>query len=195
MDCQPTERPAEPSAVTIRDSTPEDMSAIQVIYAHHVLHGLASFEEVPPSVETLAARRERVLSLGLPYLVAVRDGAVAGYSYAAPYRERSAYRYTLEDSVYVADGLAGRGIGRALLSALLERCAAGPWRQMIAVIGDSGNAASIGLHRSLGFRKTGELKSTGFKFGRWVDTVEMQRALGPGDGRLPDDAGGDGAER
>ena len=168
-----------------RDSRDDDVPAVQRIYAAHVLHGLASFEETPPSVEELAERRRQVLARGLPYLVAEQDGEVLGYCYATPYRPRSAYRFTLEDSVYVARGGEGRGVGRLLLAALIARCEAGPWRQMIAVIGDSGNAASIGLHRSLGFAEAGLLRAVGFKFGRWVDSVLMQRPLNEGQETLP----------
>jgi L-amino acid N-acyltransferase YncA len=167
-------------AVTVRDARADDMAAVHAIYAHHVLHGLATFEEVPPSVDELIARRAAVIGAGLPYLVAERAGAVVGYSYASAYRPRPAYRHSIEDSVYVADGLAGRGIGAALLAALIARCEAGPWRQMIAIIGDTGNAASIALHRRYGFAPVGTLRAVGFKLGRWVDTVLMQRALGPG---------------
>ena len=173
------------SLITIRDATEADLPAVQSIYAHHVLHGLASFEETPPGVAEMAARRAAVLAQGLPYLAAETDGRVVGYAYAGAYRPRPAYRYAIEDSIYVADGMAGRGIGRALLAALIERCEAGPWRQMIAVIGDSGNAASIALHEALGFRQAGLFRSVGFKFGRWVDSVLMQRPLGPGDASLP----------
>jgi L-amino acid N-acyltransferase YncA len=179
----PAEAVAPP--VLIRDAAEADMAAVQAIYSHHVLHGLASFEETPPGVDEMLARREAVLQLGLPYLVAERDGGVVGYSYATAYRPRPAYRFTVEDSVYVAEGLAGRGIGSALLGELIARCEAGPWRQMLAVIGDSGNTASLGLHRRHGFAPAGTLRSVGFKFGRWVDTVLMQRQLGPGDETLP----------
>ncbi len=165
-------------ALIIRDARPSDMPAIEEIYAREVLQGLASFEEVPPTANDLLARRERVLALGLPYLAAELGGEVAGYGYASPYRPRPAYRHTVENSVYVADGLQGRGIGRALLSALIARCEAGPWRQMIAVIGNSGNTGSIALHASLGFERVGVLQAVGFKHGRWVDTVIMQRGLG-----------------
>lgn len=171
--------------VVIRDADEADMTAVQRIYAHHVLHGLASFEEVPPSVQDLIARRASVLAAGLPYLVAERDGEVVGYSYATGFRARSGYRHTIEDSVYVAEGLAGKGIGSTLLGALISRCESGHWRQMIAVIGDSGNAASIALHRRFGFRLVGTFGSAGFKLGRWVDVVFMQRALGAGDQTLP----------
>ena len=175
----------EGSTPIVRDSTAADMPAIQAIYAHHVMHGFASFEEAAPGVEELRSRRESVLALGLPYLVAELDGRVAGYCYAGPYRARAAYRYSLENSVYVREGLGGRGIGEALLRALIERCSAGPWRQMIAVIGDSANEPSIALHRKLGFRHVGTLEAVGFKFGRWVDSVLMQRALGEGSATLP----------
>ena len=161
------------------------MAAVQAIYAHYVLHGLATFEEVPPSVAELLSRRASVLELGLPFLIAELNGQVAGYSYATSYRLRPAYRYTIEDSVYVARGLGGHGIGSALLTALVARCEAGPWRQMLAVIGDSGNGGSIALHARLGFQPVGTLTSVGFKLGRWVDTVLMQRPLGSGDATLP----------
>jgi L-amino acid N-acyltransferase YncA len=171
--------------LVLRDAVEADMVAIQVIYAHHVSYGLASFEEVPPSVEELMARRNAVVAAGLPYLVAERQGTIVGYSHATAYRARTAYRFTVEDSVYVAEGFAGQGIGTALLQALVSRCEAGSWRQMVAIIGDSANAASIGLHRRMGFRPVGTLYSVGFKCGRWVDSVIMQRALGAGDGALP----------
>ncbi|MDE3122995.1 MAG: N-acetyltransferase [Paracoccaceae bacterium] len=172
-------------AVRVRDAQPSDMAAVQAIYAHHVLHGIATFEEIPPSVEEMQSRRAAVLAAGLPYLVAEIGGQVLGYAYATAYRPRPAYRHTVEDSVYVAEGQGGRGIGAALLTALIARCEAGRWRQMVAVIGNSGNAGSIALHRRLGFREVGTLTSVGFKLGRWVDTVLMQRALGPGDGTPP----------
>lgn len=177
--------PARAAAFAVRDAAEADMGAVQRIYAHHVLHGLATFEETAPPLEAMAARRQAALDLGLPYLVAEAAGEVLGYCYATPFRPRPAYRFTLEDSVYVAEGLAGRGIGAALLGALIARCEAGPWRQMLAVIGDSGNAASIALHRRFGFEPMGILRSVGFKFGRWVDTPILQRALGAGDRSLP----------
>ena len=171
--------------MNIRDAIDADLCDVQHIYAHHVMHGLASFEEIAPPVEELRARRDAVLALGLPYLVAELDAKVVGYAYATPYRSRSAYRHSLEDSVYVREGFSGRGIGAALLSELVARCSRGPYRQMIAVIGDSENAASIGLHRKLGFREVGTLEAVGFKFGRWVDSVLMQRSLGDGNQSLP----------
>lgn len=176
-------------SLIIRDAVEADMAAIQAIYAHHVLHGLATFEEVPPSVEDLDARRLAILAAGLPYLVAEDAGQVVGYCYAGIYRPRAAYRYTIEDSIYVANDQTGRGVGLALLGELIRRCEAGPWRQMLAVIGDSGNAGSIALHRRCGFEMAGTLRSVGFKLGRWVDSVIMQRALGEGDRNAPPSMG------
>lgn len=166
-------------SVLVRDTTEADMPAIQEIYAYEVLHGFATFEEVPPDVDELRSRRENVLSLGLPYLTAERDGVVAGYCYASFYRPRAAYRFTIENSVYVAKDQHRRGVGRALLAALIEKCEAGPWRQMIAVIGDSGNENSIRLHEHMGFQMIGTMPAVGFKFNRWVDSVLMQRGLTP----------------
>jgi L-amino acid N-acyltransferase YncA len=162
----------------VRDSREGDVAAIQAIYAHHVLHGTASFEEEPPPLSEMARRRADVLARGLPYLVAEIEGKVAGYSYATPYRTRSAYRFSIENSVYVDHARYRGGIGRALLSELIGRCEQGDWRQMIAVIGDSAHVASISLHASLGFRTVGTLEAVGFKFGRWLDSVLMQRRLG-----------------
>jgi phosphinothricin acetyltransferase len=169
----------------IRDSTEQDIAAVGAIYGHHVLHGSASFEEKPPSIDELTRRRADVLSRGLPYLVAEIDDEVIGYAYASPYRARSAYRFSIENSVYVDHRRHRRGIGRDLLATLIDRCERGPWHQMIAVIGDSANLSSIALHERLGFRTAGTLASVGFKFGRWVDTVLMQRALGAGGRTLP----------
>lgn len=171
--------------IIVRDATAEDLPAIQRIYAHHVLHGYASFEEVPPEAEEMARRFADVRSRGLPYLAAELGGTVRGYAYAGPFRPRSAYRHTVEDSVYVDHALTGRGLGRALLRALIARCSALGYRQMIAVIGRHGESRSVRAHAALGFLQSGELKSVGFKHGRWVDIVIMQRALGPGDTRLP----------
>lgn len=172
--------------IIVRDVMEVDIPAIQTIYTHEVLHGLATFEEVPPTTDELLSRRKIVLNLGLPYLAAELNSRVVGYSYATAYRPRPAYRNTIEDSVYVAEGMQGRGIGRSLLAALISRCEKGPWRQMVAVIGHSGNTGSIALHEHLGFRRVGTLEAVGFKLGRWVDTVLMQRALGAGSGALPD---------
>lgn len=157
----------------VRDSIEADVPAIHRIYCYHVLHGVASFEEEPPSVDELARRRHDVLARGLPYLVAEQDGGVVGYSYAGPYRPRAAYRYTVENSVYIDNDWHGRGIGAALLTELLARCTAHGCRQVIAVIGDK-SAASVALHRRMGFRMIGVLEGVGFKFGRWVDTTLMQ---------------------
>jgi L-amino acid N-acyltransferase YncA len=163
----------------VRDSRDEDMPKIHAIYGFHVLHGLGSFEEEPPSVDELSRRRADVIARGLPYLVAEMGGVVAGYSYAAPYRLRPAYRFTVENSVYVDESLRHRGVGYLLLSALIARCVECECRQMIAVIGDSENLASIALHERLGFIRIGTLRAVGFKFGRWVDSVLMQRPLDP----------------
>lgn len=176
------------SHLVVRNSTEADVPAVHRIYAHHVLHGLGSFEEEPPSAAELKRRRDDVIERGLPYLVADIDGTVVGYSYATLYRARSAYRYTVEDSVYVDEGVLRKGAGRALLSAVIARCEAGRWRQMVAVIGDSDNAASILLHESLGFRLVGTLRAVGFKMGRWADTVLMQRELGAGERTPPGSA-------
>jgi L-amino acid N-acyltransferase YncA len=176
-------------AMFVRDADEADMTTVQRIYQHYVLNGLPTFEEVPPTAEEMVSRRAAVVGAGLPYLVAEIDGRVVGYSYATAYRPRPAYRHTIEDSVYVADKLGGRGIGAALLQALIARCEAGPWRQMLAVIGNSGNAESIALHRRQGFQHIGTLRSVGFKLGEWVDTVLMQRGLGAGDTALPSTAG------
>ena len=169
----------------VRPATPEDLPAIREIYGHHVLHGLASFEEEPPPLEELRRRFDDISSRGLPWLAADFGGVLAGYGYCAPYRTRSAYRYSLEDSVYVRHGSEGRGVGSALLGALIERSERLGYRQLVAVIGDSANAASINLHASFGFLRVATLRSVGFKFGRWVDSVVMQRPLGPGDAMPP----------
>jgi L-amino acid N-acyltransferase YncA len=169
----------------VRTAAPQDLPAIHSIYAHHVLHGLASFEEVPPPLEEIRRRFEDVTRQGLPYLVAEEAGEVLGYGYCSLYRTRSAYRHTLEDSIYVKQGKQGKGIGKAALGELIARCETLNYRQMIAVIGDSANAASIAVHASLGFVRAGNLRSTGYKFGRWVDSVLMQRPLGSGDGTKP----------
>jgi L-amino acid N-acyltransferase YncA len=181
-------RPPEAAAAAfvIRPSGDADLPAIAAIYGHHVRFGLGSFEEEPPDLAELARRRDEVLARKLPYLVAAGGaGTVLGYAYAAPYRARSGYRFSLEDSIYIAPAALRRGVGRGLLVALVERCAAAGYRQMVAVIGDSGNAGSIGLHEQLGFRRVGLLPATGFKHGRWVDSVLMQRELGDGAATLP----------
>lgn len=181
--------PSSPAATAapfvIRDAQPSDFDAIQSIYCHHVLHGLATFEEIPPDAAELRTRHDNIVRQGLPYLVAVRDGQVLGYAYASAYRPRPAYRYTVEDSIYLAHDAGRQGLGAALLTALIQRCEQGPWRQMIAVIGNSENQGSIAVHAKLGFTLTGIQPNTGYKLGRWVDTVLMQRALGPGGNTPP----------
>lgn len=169
----------------VRAAAQGDVPAIQAIYAHHVLHGLASFEEVPPDAAEMRRRYDEITGMGLPYLAAVDGREILGYGYCSLYRTRSAYRYALEDSVYVREGQQGKGIGSRLLGELLRSCGGLGYRQVIAVIGDSGNAASIALHARHGFLRVGTLRSTGWKFGRWVDSVLMQRPLGPGDGAPP----------
>jgi L-amino acid N-acyltransferase YncA len=159
---------------------PRHVGVITEIYAHHVLHGLASFEIDPPGPQEMARRYRTVRKQGLPYLVAEREGAIVGFAYANVYRMRPAYRYTVEDSVYVDEQYLGRGVGTALLAALIAGCAQAGRRQMIAVIGDSANRPSIRLHEKCGFVHVGLLPATGWKFSRWVDSVLMQRGLGPG---------------
>jgi L-amino acid N-acyltransferase YncA len=171
--------------VQVRPALPDELPAMRAIYEHHVLYGLASFEEEPPSLDEMRRRYEEVRARGLPWLAADFGGVLAGYGYCAPYRSRSAYRYTLEDSVYVRNGSEGRGVGSAILDALIRRCEALGYRQLVAVIGDSGHAASINLHASHGFVRVGTLRSCGFKLGRWVDSVLMQRPLGSGDANPP----------
>ena len=163
--------------IVVRDATVADMIQIQKIYTYEVLHGLATFEETPPSVDEMNTRRVSILNLGLPYLIAVVEDRLVGYAYASSYRPRPAYQNTIEDSVYVEQGSLGQGIGKRLLSTLIERCELSRPGQMVAVIGDSENIGSITLHRRLGFRMVGTLEAVGFKFGRWVDTVLMQRTI------------------
>jgi L-amino acid N-acyltransferase YncA len=165
-------------AMVVRAATEADMAAVRDIYAHYVLHSLATFEETPPTLEDMLARRRASVDLGLPYLVAEAKTKILGFAYAAAYRPRPAYRFAIEDSVYVADGVGGQGIGSALLGELIARCETGPWRQMVAIVGDSANLGSIALHRRFGFELGGILRSIGFKHGRWVDTPILQRALG-----------------
>jgi L-amino acid N-acyltransferase YncA len=169
----------------LRAARRSDVPSIAAIYGHHVLHGLASFELDAPPLDEMQRRFEAVTGAGYPYLVATEGEQVLGYAYASAFRTRPAYRYTVEDSVYVDPAATGRGIGRNLLLALIDACTQARFRQMIAVIGDSANHASIGLHRACGFDRLSVFVATGFKHGRWVDTVFMQRALGNGDRSLP----------
>ena len=170
-----------PSTLLIRPSSPADLPAITAIYAHHVTHGKGSFELDAPDLDEMTRRRTDVLAKGLPHLVASRGAEVLGFAYAGAFRPRPAFRFWAEDSVYIHADHAGQGIGRALLAELLRHCEALGIRQMLAVIGDSANAGSMGLHRSLGFEQSGILKASGWKHGQWLDTVFMQKALGLGD--------------
>jgi len=173
----------------IREIEDGDLASVTAIYGHHVLTGFGSFEETAPTVDDMARRVAAVRALGLPWRVAEAEGEVVGYAYASAFRPRPGYRFTVEDSVYVAPHALGRGTGRALLTSVIDACEALSLRQMLAVIGDSGNEASVRLHRSLGFEQMGIARSVGFKHGRWVDIVSMQRALGAGDGTQPVGAG------
>lgn len=163
--------------IVVRRAEIADMDRVQAIYAGHVLKGTASFEETPPDRAEMCRRRDAVLAARLPYLVAERDGTILGYAYATLYRTRTAYRHTAEDTVYVDPSAARGGVGKALLSEVIALATAAGYRQMIAIIGDSGNAPSIGLHRAAGFEHVGTLRHVGFKFGRWLDSVIMQRSL------------------
>ena len=179
---------SDPSAVTVRACTEGDMRAVGEIYAHHVLHSPATFELDPPSPQEMMRRRRAIVEGGYVYLVAEADSGIVGYAYVTAYRSRPAYRFTVENSVYMRAGCEGRGIGLRLMQALLAECEKKPFRQMIAVIGDSANRASIELHRRLGFRMIGTFRSSGFKFGRWIDSVLMQKELGAGDHTPPPEA-------
>ena len=172
-------------ALLIRPGTPADIARITAIYAWNVLNGTGTFELVAPDAADMTLRHQDVLSKGLPWLVAERAGQVLGYAYANHFRPRPAYRFCLEDSIYLAADAMGQGIGRLLLAELLSQCEARGARQMLAVIGDSANAASIGLHRRLGFEQTGVLTAAGWKFERWLDVVVMQRSLGQGSTAAP----------
>ena len=176
-----SQTPSPTSPLTIRPSTEDDLPAIQSIYGHAVMHGTGTFETEVPSVEEMARRRTEVLSRHLPWLVAERGDEVLGYAYANYFRPRLAYRFCVEDSIYLAPAAQGQGAGRVLLAELLARCEAAGARQMLAVIGDADNAGSIGVHTALGFQHTGVLKSAGWKFDRWLDVILMQRTLGSGD--------------
>ncbi len=169
----------------VRPATPADLPEIQSIYAHHVLHGTGTFDEVAPSVEEITERFAKVTDHGWSWLVATDATGVLGYAYYTQFRDRSAYRYCVEDSVYVREDVRGQGVGKALVAKLIEQATAAGVRQMIAVIGDSENVGSIGVHASLGFHMVGTMRAVGIKFGRWVDVVSMQRTLGRGDADLP----------
>lgn len=176
------------SAHTIRPARPEDVPAIRDIYEEAVLHGTATYELVPPDAAEMAARFEAIAGVGYPFIVAEdHHGVVLGYAYASAFRHRPAYRWSVEDSIYLAPKARGRGIGRDLLTRLIELCGESGFRQMIAVIGGSDNEASIRVHRRAGFRMIGTFEGSGFKFGRWIDTVLMQMQLGDGKESLPDE--------
>jgi L-amino acid N-acyltransferase YncA len=161
----------------IRPATAEDLPECQAIYAHHVLEGTGTFEEIPPPLEEIAARHRQIVAAGRSWLVATDATGLLGFAYFDQYRPRSAYRFTAEDSVYVRENVRGQGVGKALVGRLLSDARAGGFRQMLAVIGDSENTGSIGVHASLGFQRVGTMRDVGFKFGRWLDVIIMQRAL------------------
>ncbi len=176
-------------AVIVRDATAADAEAMAAIYGHDAVHGTGTFEEAPPSVTDMAARLAAVQERGMPWVVADDNGRVLAFAYAAPYRTRAAYRYTAEDSVYVAPDAMRRGAGRAVLAEVIARCEALGLRQLVAVIGDSANAGSVGLHAALGFEPAGELPDVGYKHGRWLDVVLMQKALNGGAASAPTGGG------
>ena len=173
-------------AIEIRPATEADIPEVQSIYAHHVLTGTGTFEEEPPSVEEMLERFRKVVDHGWDWLVAVDASGVLGYAYYTQFRDRFAYRFTVENSIYVREDVRGQGVGKALVVRLIEDATAQGFRQMIAVIGDSENAGSIGVHATLGFQMAGTLRAAGMKFGRWLDVVTMQRALGTGNADVPD---------
>ena len=174
----------------IRPSRDEDLDAITRIYAHHVLHGTGTFETTPPTRDEMAGRRADVLGKGLPWLVIEVDGQVMGYAYGNWFKPRPAYRYSVEDSIYMAPESAGKGLGKLLLTELLAQCERAGVRKVMAVIGDSANARSIGVHKALGFEQVGVVQSCGWKFGRWLDIVLMQKSIGQGDSTPPQDPAG-----
>jgi L-amino acid N-acyltransferase YncA len=175
--------------VIVRPAINADAAAVQAIYAHHVLHGTGTFEEDPPTIAEMEGRMDTVLRRGLPYLVAEIDDQVAGFAYAGPFRTRAAYRYCVEDSVYIAPDQIGRGVGRTLIDEVVGVCERLGMHQVLAVIGDSANAASIGVHRACGFMMIGTMPGVGFKFGRWLDVVLMSKALNGGAGVSPEAKG------
>jgi phosphinothricin acetyltransferase len=171
---------------TIRPSRDDDVEAITAIYAHHVLHGTGTFETEPPTAADMAARRADVLSRNLPYLVAERDGELLGFAYCNWFKPRPAYRFSAEDSIYLAENARGQGLGTKLLAALGQAAEAVGVRKLIAVIGDSANAGSVGVHRAQGFSHVGVLKDCGWKFGEWRDVVLMEKVLGEGSSTRPE---------
>jgi phosphinothricin acetyltransferase len=173
----------------VRDATPEDAEAMAAIYGHDAVHGTGTFEEAAPSAAEMTARLANLQARNMPWVVAEEDGRVLAFAYAAPYRPRAAYRYTAEDSVYVAPDAQGRGVGRAVLERIIAECEARGLRQLVAVIGDSANVGSVALHRALGFEPIGVLPDTGFKHGRWLDVVLMQKPLNGGSETPPEGPG------
>ncbi|TCH99530.1 N-acetyltransferase family protein [Roseococcus sp. SYP-B2431] len=186
MDADAGRRAVE--AVTVRHVTDADMEAVAAIYGHYVLHGTATFETDPPSPAEMTRRRDALAAQGYPYLVAEREGVVLGYAYVSAYRPRPAYWNTVENSIYLRHDAGGMGVGKQLLRTLVETCEDLGYRQIIAMIGDSANIASLRLHLSLGFEKLGTLRSVGYKHGRWIDTICLQRSIGLGDSAPPDTA-------
>lgn len=176
------------SEIAIRACEASDIDAVTAIYRHHVLHSPATFELEPPDHQEMLARYRGIVNDGFVYLVAEQGPAIVGYAYVSAYRARPAYRFTVENSVYIRPGYERRGVGRRLMQALLAECEKKPFRQVVAVIGDSANAASIELHRSLGFHRVGNFRAVGYKFGRWLDSVLMQKAIGSGDTSEPGEA-------
>jgi L-amino acid N-acyltransferase YncA len=171
--------------MNIDPATPPDLPEIQAIYAHHVLHGTGTFEEIPPSIEEITSRYHAGLASDYDWLVARDATGVLGFGYYGAFRQRTAYQFTVEDSVYVRDDVRGQGVGKGLVAALLRLAEARGYRQMLALIGDSENTGSIGMHASLGFLRVGVFRATGIKFGRWLDVVIMQKTLGAGDADVP----------
>ncbi|WP_421988351.1 GNAT family N-acetyltransferase [Roseococcus sp.] len=180
--------PVQTATITVRPVRDTDMEAIAAIYGHYVLHGTSTFETDPPGAAEMQKRHDVLAAQGYPYLVAEGDGVVLGYAYVSAYRPRRAYWNTVENSIYLRHDIAGRGVGTTLLRALVDRCEVLGYRQIIAMIGDSGNVASLRLHLGQGFESLGTLRSVGYKHGRWIDTVCMQRSLGLGDSMPPDTA-------
>ena len=171
----------------IRPTAEPDLPEIQAIYAHHVLHGTGTFEETPPSLEEIAARFRRGTERGFAWRVAADATGILGFAYYGPFRDRHAYRFLVEDSIYVREDVRGQGVGKQLVACLLADAEAAGMRQMVALIGDAENIGSIGMHASLGFQRTGTMRAAGLKFGRWLDVVVMQRTLGAGDTSVPAD--------
>ena len=170
----------------VRNATEADIPEIQAIYARHVLHGTGTFDEIPPSAEDMTEKFRTVTARGWTWLVAADATGVRGYAYFTQFRDRSAYRFTAEDSIYVREDVRGQGVGKALVAQLVEAATRAGFRQMIAVIGDSANVGSVGVHASLGFRPAGTLRAAGLKFGQWLDVVYMQRPLGSGSADITD---------